>query len=531
MIENLQEIYGIERERDLDRLGSFFLFWGGGGGGDMLWYKPFCLLLVCWSSCTKCTVQYTTLTITYDVIYTTAFFFFCTFSWFVHFFSFISSLFSFIIIFFGGGEGSFLVCLRSSSLLAFHENTKSCTRKREEMGGHSGGTRSVRTHLGDTVHIRLTWNPQRQVRGLPNTSAGAEFLWRGQVLIATTCWHHLEPGLGACPCGRTSLPDLAKDDRRCRHSWSLGPVLGIFTDKMKRKENDDRGEIETRSHAKTSRSWDAAETPQRCQDTLAAAACFIHVSFVSFAFLSCFIRFICFIHVSFGRSVSSRRVWGWGKIFAMEGGKRGKKGGKRGGKVPAPIWPPYPRRSARATGAFSDEKLAGSSSSKSMLFFPFISFPCFLFFFLCFFSIFFYAFLFFMVFSSFFLPFFILFFLFFSISIYLPLSVSVVFLYVSWFNFWFFSLRFFLSFSFFILFFLSIWSRLPFFSFCLPPPFSLFHYIFHGAFLFYVFHLNLFFPILFSSFWFSPIYSSSMLQTGVDVPVTVYSTFQQEKKV
>ena len=49
---------------------------GGGGGENMFWYKPFCLLLVCWSSCTKCTVQCTTLTITHDVIYTTAFFFF-----------------------------------------------------------------------------------------------------------------------------------------------------------------------------------------------------------------------------------------------------------------------------------------------------------------------------------------------------------------------------------------------------------------------------------------------------------------------
>ena len=41
MIENLQEIYGIERERDLDRLGSFFLFWGGGGGGGHVVIQAF----------------------------------------------------------------------------------------------------------------------------------------------------------------------------------------------------------------------------------------------------------------------------------------------------------------------------------------------------------------------------------------------------------------------------------------------------------------------------------------------------------
>ena len=63
------------------------------------------------------------------------------------------------------------------------------TTVREVMSAHQE-TLSVDTHVGDTVHIPLTHKKSPVVGGrseVPNTSAGAEFLWRGQVLIATTC--------------------------------------------------------------------------------------------------------------------------------------------------------------------------------------------------------------------------------------------------------------------------------------------------------------------------------------------------------
>ena len=87
------------------------------------------------------------------------------------------------------------------------------------------------THAGYTVHIPLTHKKSPVVGGrseVANTSAGAEFLWRGQVLIATTCWHYLDTGLALCPCGKESLLGRANDDKFCRHSWSPGPALGIF---------------------------------------------------------------------------------------------------------------------------------------------------------------------------------------------------------------------------------------------------------------------------------------------------------------
>ena len=85
---------------------------------------------------------------------------------------------------------------------------------------------------------------------------------------------------------------------------------------------------------------------------------------------------------------------GWGKIFAMEGGKRGKKGGKRGGKAPAPILPgkpliSNPRRNARATGCILRPETGGFKLVQvHVIFFHFFLF---LVFFFC--SFFFYTFL------------------------------------------------------------------------------------------------------------------------------------------
>ena len=233
-------------------------------------------------------------------------------------------------------------------------------------------TLSVDTHVpvGDTVHIPLTHKKSPVVGG--RSEVTKYVCWcgvpvaTGEVLIATTCGHYLDTGLALCPCGKESLPGLANDDKFCRHSWSPGPALGIFaksrwTGKRSRESTvkiKTSIAVTTPRRASSSRSWDASGD---------RASRVFHSCFI------CFIRFIGFIHVSFGRSVSSRRARGWGKIFAMEGGKRGKKGGKERGKSPGSNFArkalSNPRRNARAADAFYDVKRAGSSSSKSMSFF------------------------------------------------------------------------------------------------------------------------------------------------------------------
>ena len=363
------------------------------------------------------------------------------------------------------------------------------------------------THAGYTVHIPLTHKKSPVVGGrseVANTSAGAEFLWRGQVLIATTCWHYLDTGLALCPCGKESLLGRANDDKFCRHSWSPGPALGIFaksrwTGKRSRESTvkiKTSIAVMTPRRASSSRSWDASGD-RASRAFHSCFICFIRLSFVFHSFHwfhSCFIRAISVIPKA--QRLGENLRHGRGK----EGKERGKERGKSPGSNFARKAHSNPRRNARATDAFYGVKQAGSSSSKSMsFFFSIFSFFLFSFFFLCFFFLHFFAFLL-LIFFRLFLSFFVLFTFFFLCNLFfLPSSFSGFFfgqyLFLSFLEVFSF------SFSHFVLFLLSCFLFPYVLSFCIRLSFSLFLYIlfflcvFSPFFSFFIF-ISFFFPRL-----------------------------------
>ena len=425
MIENLQEIYGIERERDLDRLGSFFLFWGGGGGGDMLWYKPFCLLLVCWSSCTKCTVQYTTLTITYDVIYTTAFFFFCTFSWFVHFFSFISSLFSFIIIFFGGGGGFFLGLFAQLFLACFSWEYEIVYSEKRGNGWtlrrYTFSSYTLRWYCAHSTHMKSAAAGKRSAKHI---------CWRG-VPVARTgsdCNHVLTP-FGARPRSVSLRKDVSSRPRKGRQTLppflvtgaSLGHFYGQDEEERKRRSRRNRNAQPRQDEPQLRRSWDTAEMPghaSRGRVFHSCFICFIRLSFVFHSFHlfhSCFIRAICVIPkgVRLGENLRHGR------------GKEGKERGKERGKSPGSNLATVSPAQRTCNRCVFRRKVGGFKLVQVHVIFPFYFFSLFsfflpLFFFLYFFMPF--------CFSWFFLLFFCHFSFFFFFSFQFPFIFLCLFL-------------------------------------------------------------------------------------------------------